>query len=78
MQVSLDRESAGRAQLVKSALICCCTLPFGLEQRALSATTYASLSANSAYICVSTKGVPREQGSTYASVGAHGARVRRR
>ena len=46
MQVLLDKALAGRAQLVKSARICVCAPLLGFEQRAPSAATYASLSAN--------------------------------
>jgi hypothetical protein len=48
MQVP-DNELAGKAQLVKSALICESALLLGLEQRALSAMMMASLSACCAY-----------------------------
>jgi hypothetical protein len=48
MQVP-DNELAGKAQLVKSALICESALLLGLEQRAESAMIIASLSACCAY-----------------------------
>jgi hypothetical protein len=48
MQVPL-KEFAGKAQFVKSALICVSALLLGLVQRAPLATISASLSALSAY-----------------------------
>lgn len=54
MQLFEDRELAGRAQLVKSARICCAAPLLGSEQTEPSATTYASLSANCAHVSAHT------------------------
>ncbi len=67
------RESAGRAQLVKSARICESALLPGLEQRELSAAMSASLDACSAWKSRQTTHPPhRAWGRTYTGVCTDG------